>query len=225
MVLAIPGPHRVCPSRHKSGAGHLIPTPPEATHTMPPLKSTGKKGIMGPWRSNLLCGRYALLHRGAGDWYSPAPCLLLLCLSGPFYNRTGKIAIVIDMVSTRFGVLGHVCFFPLCCPDKTIGTAQAVPFPQGAAAQPTDRAPPSGGKPDMRSMGGAVRAPESPRRGSQGWPGAQRRVSGVGYADHTGIKRSFSPCATAPYALFPVLAGRSDIRSRPCQRSLIFQRS
>jgi hypothetical protein len=168
VVLAIPGPHRVCPSRHKSGAGHLIPTPPEATHTMPPLKSTGKKGIMGPWRSNLLCGRYALLHRGAGDWYSPAPCLLLLCLSGPFYNRTGKIAIVIDMVSTRFGVLGHVCFFPLCCPDKSLGTAQAVQSPQGGEGTAGDRAPPSGGKPDMRSMGGAVRAPESSHRGSQG---------------------------------------------------------
>lgn len=39
---------------------------------------------------------------------------------------------------------------------------------RGAKAQPADRAPPSGGKPDMRSMGGAVRAPESSHRGSQG---------------------------------------------------------
>ena len=27
------------------------------------------------WRSNLLCGRKGLLHRGAGCWYHPAPCL------------------------------------------------------------------------------------------------------------------------------------------------------
>ena len=172
MVLAIPGPHRVCPSRHKSGAGHLIPTPPEATHTMPPLKSTGKKGIMGPWRSNLLCGRYALLHRGAGDWYSPAPCLLLLCLSGPFYNRTGKIAIVIDMVSARFGVLGHVCFFPLCCPDKSLGTAQAVQSPQGGEG----------------TAGGSG----TPVRGQAGHAEHGRRSKGPGDSPqgHAGVARS-----------------------------------
>lgn len=58
---------------------------------------------MGPWRSNLLCGRSSLLHRGVGDWYSLTPCLICFCcLVSIFYTISTTYAsgffIIVDKV-------------------------------------------------------------------------------------------------------------------------------
>ena len=87
----VSGPRRLFRRDNKSGAGAIIPTPLEATHTplIFPLIIARKTVIMDFGRSNFCCvGRYLVLHRGVEWWHTPRPAFLLLCLVGSFYNKS-----------------------------------------------------------------------------------------------------------------------------------------